>query len=463
MAPDKQPQTTVLAIDDEASMLEFYQAAMQGPGVHVVVSTDARNVLEQWKEPFPDLIVLDLMMPGLNGMEALRQIKRRSSQTRVVMVTGQYSIETAVEAIREGAADYLCKPVSAEKLRELVAQTRQLGSRHKRAEELEKELTEVFSFQGIIGRSPLMQEIFDLIQRIAPHFRIVLVLGETGTGKELVARALHNLSNRKDRHFAVCNCAAMVETLAESQLFGHRKGSFTGATEDRVGIFEWADGGTVFLDEIGELSLAVQSKLLRVLENQEIQKLGSPGGRKVDVLVIAATGRDLTREVEAGRFRADLWYRLNMLQIKLPPLEERREDIPLLCRHFIEQANQQYKKQLQGLTPAAERALRAHSWPGNVRELENVIGRASLFAQGEFIDLDALPELTGRAAETSSTQFTSLEAAEKATLTRVLQQSRNKSLAARTLGVSRATLYRMMGKYGLKSPQEADETPSPDA
>jgi DNA-binding NtrC family response regulator len=412
--------------------------------------------LELIRELHPNLIILDLAMPGMSGLETLRRIKAWDSQTRVVMVTGHYSIETAVEAIREGAADYICKPISPEKLRNVVEQTRRLVDSRHRAQALEKELAASSTFHGIIGQSPLMQEIFDLIQRIGPHFRTVLILGETGTGKDLIARALHDLSSHHDKRLAICNCAAMVETLAESQLFGHCKGAFTGANEDRVGVFEWAQGGTVFLDEVGELSLPIQSKLLRVVENQEIQRLGSPQLRHVDVLVIAATSRDLEQEVRAGRFRADLWYRLNMLQIRLPPLRERKEDIPLLCRHFIDQAAVQYRKQIKGLSPAALKALMAHTWPGNVRELENVISRACILARGEILDFEDLPILTSTAGKTTAPQFTSLEEAEKATLIQVLRQTPNKVLAARTLGISRATLYRLIEKYGLNAHQAGD-------
>ena len=460
-SPAVRPQMLIVVIDDTPSVLDFYQAVMNKPGVVVEGSTDPVQGLEMVYKLAPDLVILDLAMPGLTGLEALRRIKRWNSQTRVVMVTGHYSIETAVEAIREGAADYICKPISPEKLRVLLAQAQQQASSRTHTQELEKELTEAFSFRGIIGQTPMMQEVFDLIQRIAPHFRIALILGETGTGKDLIARALHDLSSHQGQRLAICNCAALVDTLAESQLFGHRKGAFTGANEERVGLFEWAEGGTVFLDEVGELSLPIQSKLLRVLENQEIQRLGSPQQRKVDVLVIAATSRNLERDVKAGRFREDLWYRLNMLQIKLPPLRERKEDIPLLCRHFVDEASTQYQKHIKGLSPTALKELRAYSWPGNVRELENVIGRACILARGEFLELDDLPTVSGQPAEQSTGPFSTLEEAEKATLQNALEQTRNKALAARLLGVSRATLYRLIDKYQLNPRGDREGTEKP--
>jgi len=442
----------VVAIDDDASLLSLYQASLEGAGVRVEGATDAARGLELVEELNPDLVFVDLVMPGMNGMEVLRRIRQLNGRTQVVMVTGNYSIETAVEAIREGATDYICKPIGPAKLREIVEQVRSVTTRLARADALEKELSEVLNLEGIIGRSPRMLEVFDLVQRIAPHFRTALILGETGTGKELVARALHNLSPRKKQRLALCNCAAVVESLMESQLFGHVRGSFTGATDDRVGLFEWADGGSVFLDEVGELSLQMQSKLLRVLENDEVQKVGAPQPRRVDVRVIAATSRDLNQEVQTGKFRSDLWYRLNMIEIRLPPLRDRKEDISLLSRHFIARFNQQYGKEVEGVARRALDAFMAYSWPGNVRELENVIGRACLLGRGNFLDLDDFPELRSRGAAPgpAGAASTTLEDAEKATLIRVLSEARNKALAARMLGVSRPTLYRLMEKHGLK-------------
>ena len=268
-------------------------------------------------------------------------------------------------------------------------------------------------------------------------------------GKELVARALHKLSPRARRMISTFNCSAVVDTLAESQLFGHRKGSFTGAFSDQPGIFEWADGGTVFLDEVGDLSVAAQSKLLRVLENGELQKLGVPQATRVDVQVIAATSRDLKLETKSNRFRPDLWYRLNMVQIHLPPLRERREDILLLARHFLASFASQYGKELSAISPRAEAALIAHSWPGNVRELENVIGRGCMLSQTRMLDLEDLPEEVRIEPPLPSLQPTTLEDAEKQAIINALTKTKNKTLAARTLRVSRPRLYRLMEKYGL--------------
>jgi DNA-binding NtrC family response regulator len=447
----------VLAIDDEAGVLEFYQTALSQMGASVKCAADATRGLELVRVWNPHLVLLDYWLPDMNGQEALHRIKALDMRPEVVLVTGHHSVEAAVEAIREGAADYVCKPVSIEKLRSLVEQARKLVSQRERSAALEKELTQLFSLEGIVGRSPPMLEVFDLIRRVAPHFRTALVLGETGTGKELVAQALHKLSPRRGQRFAVFNCAAVVETLAESQLFGHRKGAFTDAHEDKVGLFEWADGGTVFLDEVGDLSLPLQSKLLRVLENREVQKLGSPQPRQVDVSVIAATSRDLNLAVQAGRFRADLWFRLNMIEIHLPRLRDRREDIPLIARQFLERFNKHYGKEIRGISRRAQTALLAYAWPGNVRELENVMGRACMLAHSDFLDLDDFPESIRGPSNSGLAPLTTLEEAQKAAIARALAEAQDRTLAARILGVSRSTLYRLMEKYGLNSAGETAE------
>jgi DNA-binding NtrC family response regulator len=354
-----------------------------------------------------------------------------------------------VTAIQKGAADFVCKPISAEKLRKLAKDARELFDLEQKGEALERQLMEAFSLEGMIGRSPRMLEIFDLIRRVAPHMRTVVVTGETGTGKELVARALHAMGPRAKQRLAVFNCSALVDTLVESQLFGHRRGAFTGAVDDQVGLFEWANGGIVFLDEIAELSPAAQSKLLRVLENGEVQKLGSPQPARVDVQVVAATNRDLKVEMEAGRFRSDLWYRLNMIQIHLPPLRERREDIVLLARQFMAAFAKKLKKDIRKISRRAEGALVTYPWPGNIRELENVIGRACMLTQSKIIDIEDLPEMVRDQYLANPSSTTTLEEAEKHALIRALAADKSKALTARMLNISRSRLYRLMEKYGL--------------
>jgi len=396
-------------------------------------------------------------MPGIDGMEALRRIRLHDPEARVVMITGDYSIESAIKAIQVGATDYVCKPISPEKVRKIVQEAREQVDLTRREGTLETQFAEVFSLEGMIGRSPKMLEVFDLVRRVAPHFRTALITGETGTGKELVARALHALSPRSQKRITVFNCSALVDTLAESQLFGHRKGAFTGAISDHAGVFEWTNGGTVFLDEVGDLSPAAQSKLLRVLENGEVQKLGLPQAIQVDVQVIAATSRDLKVEISSNRLRPDLWYRLNLVQIQIPPLRERREDILLLARRFLLNFASQYRKEIHKISRRAESALLAHSWPGNVRELENAIGRGCMLTGARMLHLEDLPvEVKNQSAPTGESA-TTMEEAEKRAVIRALGETKNKALAARKLRISRARLYRLMAKYGLADDPSAED------
>jgi DNA-binding NtrC family response regulator len=452
------PPLVILAIDDDPGMLRFYKATLANEDVRVESSTDPLHGVELVESLNPDLILLDLTMPGIDGVEALRRIRLHDPEARVVMITGDYSIESAIKAIQAGATDYVCKPISPEKVRKIVQETREQVDLAQRENTLETQLTEVFSLEGMIGRSPCMLEVFDLVRRVAPHLRTALITGETGTGKELVARALHKLSPRAHQRIAVFNCSTLIDTLAESQLFGHRKGAFTGAISDQAGIFEWANGGTVFLDEVGDLSPAAQSKLLRVLENGEVQKLGLPQATRVDVQVIAATSRDLNVEMKSNRFRPDLWYRLNMVQIQLPPLRERREDILLLARRFLLDFASQYRKEIHKISRRAESALLAHSWPGNVRELENVIGRGCMLARTRMLDLEDLPEEVRNRPVPAPTSPTTMGEAEKQAVIHALGKTKNKARAARNLGISRARLYRLMEKYGLADDPSTEES-----
>ena len=446
----------VLAIDDDLGMLKFYESIIGDEGARVEISPDPIKGVDLVETLNPDLIILDLTMPGIDGMEALLRIRLRDPEARVVMITGDYSIESAIRAIQAGATDYICKPISPAKLRQIVREAKQQVALTRREMTLENQFAEVYSLEGMIGRSPGVLEVFDLVRRVAPHLRTAVITGETGTGKELVARALHKLSPRANQRIAVFNCSALVDTLAESQLFGHRKGAFTGAISDQAGIFEWADGGTVFLDEVGDLSQAAQSKLLRVLENGEVQKLGLPQAISVNVQVIAATSRDLNVEMKSGRFRPDLWYRLNMVQIHLPPLRDRREDILLLARRFLQDFATQYHKEVHKISRRGEAALVAYPWPGNVRELQNIIGRGCMLTRTRMVDLEDLPEEVRNQSVSASTPSTTMEEAEKLAVVQALGETRNKALAARKLGISRARLYRLMEKHGLRddSPDE---------
>jgi DNA-binding NtrC family response regulator len=442
------PIPKLLAIDDEAQSLELIKDALSNAGVEVLTACDPKIGLETFKRVRPQIVLLDLMMPGIRGLELLEWILTADPGAEVILMTGKYSTESAVEAIQKGACDYLDKPLSVEKLRRRISQLLSEAQDRRKTQELEHELLDACQFAGIVGRSPLMLDVFAKLRRVAPHFRTVLVTGPTGTGKELVARALHRLSPVRSGPFAVCNCSAIVETLVESELFGHVRGAFTGATQDKIGVFEYGNRGTVFLDEIGEFSLTAQSKLLRVLQSQEIQRIGSPIPRAVDVRVIAATNRNLRSMVRDGKFREDLYYRLAMVEIPLPRLTDRREDLPLLERHFLERFAAEYKKPVAGITRRAQTRMAIYSWPGNIRELENVIGNACMMVDGKVIDIRDLPAPVRGQSEDGAGQdeiMMSLQELQKRHVLRVLEHvGGNKSQAAEMLGISRATVYQLL-------------------
>ncbi|HXE74772.1 MAG TPA: sigma-54 dependent transcriptional regulator [Candidatus Xenobia bacterium] len=441
---------TLVAIDDDTNFLELIRAALTQDELEVVTFADAQEGLGFCLRRHPQIVVTDLNMPKLNGLEVLRRIVEADPAIEVILLTGNYSTESAVSAIQQGAADYLEKPLPVEKLRRRVYQAIESFRRRQEAAKLDQQLLQTFSFESMIGRSPEMLAVYSLLQRVAPHYRVTLVTGETGTGKELVARALHQLSPVASGPFAVCNCSAIVETLFESELFGHVKGSFTGASQDRIGLFEYANGGTLLLDEIGDMPLVTQAKLLRVLQYQEIQRVGSPAPRKVDVRVVAATNRDLLAMVKKGEFREDLYYRLSMVRIQLPALRERREDLPLLVRHFVERFSAQYNKPIRGLTRRAQALISRYPWPGNVRELENAIGHACMMAQGDFLDVGDLPTELHRPAESLAAgedEMLTLDELSRRHARRVLERTGgNKLQAAGILGISRSTLYRLLGE-----------------
>ena len=444
----------VVAIEDDEQHIKFIANVLSRENVRVHTATNPQAGLELVYKERPNLVVVDLVMPGMSGLETLEKVVEFDPSIEVVLLTGQYSTESAVEAIQKGAADYLTKPLDVEKLEKRVESLLSELDRGQRCVELEHELLENSQFASMVGHSAAMLEVFHRIRRVAPHFRTVLLTGETGVGKELAAQALHKLSPACSGPYVTCNCSAVVETLAESELFGHVRGAFTGAIQDRVGVFEAANRGTVLLDEVGELSLSMQAKLLRVLQNQEIQRVGSPVTRQVDVRVIAATHRDLNQMARNQRFREDLFYRLSMVQIKLPPLTQRKEDLPLLERYFIKRFAEQYRKPLRGTTRRAEVLLARYSWPGNVRELENVLGSACMMTEGDTIDVGDLPEYLRERREMEAQvevlegdAFSTLEEVERAHTLRVLKSAGgNKVRAAELLGVSRAKLYRILGE-----------------
>lgn len=442
----------LLVIDDEEQNLELIESALEQQGLEVLATTDPDAGLALFQQKRPEIVLLDLVMPKISGMDLLEQIIACDPGAEVILMTGYYSAESAVEAIRKGAADYLTKPLDVGALRDRVFALINEHRSRRFATQLDQQMVDTFQLEGIVGRSPLILDVLAVVRRVAPHFRTALITGDTGTGKELVAKALHRLSPVSDKTFAVCNCAGLVETLFESELFGHVRGAFTGATQDKVGLFEYAHQGTVFLDEIGDMPLAGQAKLLRVLQNQEVQRVGSPAPRKVDVRFIAATNKDLSALMHEHRFREDLYYRLSMLEITLPALFDRKEDLPLLQRHFIEKFATQYNKPVRGMTRRVQALLGRHGWPGNVRELENVIGKACMTVEGSVIDVKDLPAYLRKApvARADDDNLLSMEEVQERHLVRVLERmGGDKSRAAEVLGISRSTLYNILARMEL--------------
>jgi len=455
----------LVVIDDDPANIKFVRFILANEGLEIHSAANAQSGMELIHRVRPQIVLLDLVMPGVQGMEVLQKILEFDPGIDVILMTGYYSTESAVEAIQKGAADYFPKPFSPEKLRERIGLIKEDSKHRQRSLKLENELLENFEFDGMIGRSPLMLELVSQIRRIAPHFRSVLVTGPTGVGKELVARSLHNLSPGQKGNFVALNCSSISETLAESELFGHVKGAFTGAHQDKVGVFEYADGGTAMLDEIGEMPLPLQAKLLRVLQNQELQRVGSPVVRKVNVRVVAATNRDLPDMIRQGKFREDLYFRLCMIELKVPSLAARREDLPMLQRHFLKIFAAQYKKPLAGLTRRAQTLLARYSWPGNVRELENVIGVACMMTESDVIDVRDLPERIQnlRPEETAENELElSLDQLSRLHAQRVLAHvNGNKVRAAEILGISRTYLYELLKKSAPDQDQQ-DEGNTPE-
>ena len=445
----------LLAIDDEPAILMIVERFGRQMGFEVETRTNPAAALAEFRKLDPDVAVVDLQMPELGGLEVLKAIRAANPECHVILLTGNPTIDTAIEAVKLGARDYLQKPIDFGRLGRLLSEVMDGMRRRERLLRVEADVATDFGCEGMIGRSTVMQELFDSLRRYAPHMRSVLVTGETGTGKELVAKALHRLGPRREKRFITVNCSAVVESLFESELFGHVRGAFTGATETKVGLFEHADGGTLFLDEAGELPMSVQAKLLRAVEYGEVQRVGSVETRRVDVNVIAATNRDLRAEAAAGRFRTDLFYRLSTIEIALPPLRDRREDIPYLAARFIRECAARVNRPITGLTQSAERLLFNAPWPGNIRELRNVLERACILSEaGMITERDLSNALTiGSAVRVSGPDDApddSLATLQRRQVERVLEETGgNKSEAARRLGISRRALYRRIDEMNL--------------
>jgi len=435
----------LVIVDDDTAHLRMLQDTLACDSLEIFASANSEEGLELVRSKRPHIVLLDLFLPGCNGMEILGKLVDLDAGIDVIIMTGHYGAESAVEAIQKGATDYMTKPLSIAKLRNRISHLIAELQTHQRSYELDLALIKAFEFEGMVGRSPLMLELIRKIQRIAPHYRTVLITGDTGTGKELVARALHSLSTVAAGPFVACNSSAIVESLFETELFGYVKGAFTGAMQDKAGIFEYANGGTVMLDEIGDLPLPIQAKILRVLQNEEIQRVGSPEVRKVSVRIVTATHRDLRKMVKEHAFREDLYYRLSMVELYVPPLSERKEDLPLLQRHFIRMFSTRYDKPIRGITRRAQVVLSRYSWPGNIRELENIIGHACMMTEGDTIDVRDLPERLRKAVESPQKQrIMTLDQKQRQYARNVVEQVGNKVQAAGLLGIGRSTLYRML-------------------
>jgi DNA-binding NtrC family response regulator len=441
----------LLLVDDDADLRNDIATFLGARGYRVVCCGDGEEALEQADRRAFDVAILDLSMPGLSGLEVLQKLKARGAECEVVMLTGEGTIETAVEAMKQGAREFLTKPISLRELDRLVRKACETGQLQRENQQLKAVIRHQQRSTSMIGESEPMLEVYRLIQRTAVSNKPILIQGDSGTGKELVARALHEASPLAEKPFVVINCAALPETLLESELFGHEKGSFTGAVSSKPGLFEVADSGTMFIDEIGELAGSLQAKLLRVLEDGSLRRIGSVKERRVRVRLLAATNRDMAAEVREGRFREDLYYRINVLTIMLPALREREGDIRLLVDHFT---GSEWRVDNEVL-----KIFENYSWPGNVRQLQNAIERAKILAEDEWIRAHNLPPEIVKGATSSSVRQLGanmdLDTLNKLHVEDIFKRfGGNKARTARALGIGRRTLYRLLEKYGIETTEQ---------
>jgi two-component system NtrC family response regulator len=453
----------VLVVDDEPGLRMMAKAVLSNDGWQVTEAESGERALEVLAglgpDDLPDVVLLDMRMPGMDGLETLGRIKQLASGVPVVMLTAYGTVDSAVEAMKQGAYDYLTKPADNEELKTVLAKARDYRLLITENQELRRKIDETGKGRELIGASPGMHRVKDLIAQAGPSEAHVLVTGESGTGKELVAEALHQASQRSGGPLVKVNCAALPSELLESELFGYKKGAFTGAAKDKPGRFQTASGGTLLLDEIGDMPLSLQAKLLRVLQERQVEPLGANMPEPADARIIAATHKKLSNEVKAGRFREDLFFRLNVLEIRIPALRERLDDLPLLAAHLIERLSEKNKKNVRRVCPRFLEALSRYDWPGNVRELENVLERAIILSRSETLDTEDLPpHLADKAPASPETSngdsgaAPSLDEAEKQAIVRALKaHGGHRERTAEALGVSRRTLQYKLKKYGLKS------------
>ena len=452
--------SSILVVDDDDAHRSMLRTMLRSWGFTVEEATDGDEAVDLVRERAFDAVLSDVRMARMDGIHALKAMLEYNPALPVVLMTAYSSVETAVDALRIGAYDYLVKPLDFDLLRETLEQAIERSQHSVENRELRRQLTESASSQDIVGRSDALKRMLGFIETVAPTEATVLITGESGTGKELVARALHSSSARAAKPLVTVNCAALTETLLESELFGHEKGAFTGADRRREGRFVQANGGTLFLDEIGEMPLQLQAKLLRALQQGEIQRVGSDVPITVDVRVIAATNRNLLREAQEKRFREDLFFRLNVISIEVPALRQRGDDIPLLAAYFLQRFAERNRKSIKGFSPQALDSMRRYRWPGNVRELENAVERAVILCGGDLVTPAELPDTVAHAPEPVETQESpeaislagmALEDVERLAIEDTMRQTGdNKSEAARRLGITRATLHNKLRKYGLE-------------
>ena len=451
---------SILVVDDDAGHRITLKTVLKSWGYRISEAEDGQSAVTQVQNAAFDLILMDVRMAVMDGIEALQKIKAYNPSIPVIIMTAFSSVESAVEAMKSGAYDYLTKPLDFDELQITINRALEHTQLRQENLELKSRIKTGMDNGRILGTSPAMHQLMDMVSTVAPSEATVLITGESGTGKELIARAIQGRSNRSSGPLVTVNCAALSESLLESELFGHEKGAFTGADRRREGRFVQADQGTIFLDEVGEMSMPMQAKVLRVLQGGEIQRVGGDKVITVDVRVIAATNKNLQNMVSQGSFREDLYYRLNVVHIPVPPLRERSEDIPVLAQHFLNLYTERNKKKIKGFTPQAMDRLIKHPWPGNVRELENAVERAVILSPGEYINEQDLPANIGQPPQDKTDAHKqdiqsagegSLDDLEKAAVSRALAQAGgNKSEAARLLGITRRTLYNKLEKYGLE-------------
>jgi len=445
---------TVLVVDDDSAHRMMLAKLLNGWGYDTVEADDGAAAIEKVRANIFDLILMDIRMLTMSGIEALEQMKIINPAIPVILMTAYASVETAVSALKKGAYDYLTKPLDFDELKIVIERATEHSRLKKENENLKSRLGETFDRRKLIGQSPAMVRLLETIAQVAPTEATVLIAGESGTGKEMIANAIHYNSPRKDAPFVKINCAALTETLLESELFGHEKGAFTGADRRREGKFVQADGGSLFLDEVSEMSRAMQVKLLRVLQERELMRVGGAEVIQVDVRVIAASNKNLTEEIQKGNFREDLFYRLNVVSLPVPPLRERKEDIPMLIQHFLQSFAEKNNKTITGFTPKALEKILSYNWPGNIRELMNAVERAVVLTRNDFVDIGDLalmaetPDNERERQSDKTTKNLSLEDVEKQSILKTLDAcSGNKSEAARLLGITRKTLRSKLQKY----------------